>query len=263
LIEDLDAVEKIYAGENLGFGKACNLAATKLNTDFLLFLNPDACVYGETIGQVVEFMDSSCATQIGICGVQLLDDDRQVARSCARLPTPESFFYQALGIAKMRRFSLLGSRMTEWDHQDSRSVDQLIGAFFFVRRSVFENLHGFDERYFVYFEEVDFSFRAKRAGWTSFYLATVQAFHSGGGTSDQVKAKRLFYSLRSRLLYAKKNFSFPGLLGVFLSTFVLEPITRSVFAGSKRSWVAFKETWVGYGMLLKWLFELSVSKLRT
>lgn len=169
MIEHLDAVKKVYAGENLGFGKACNLASAELQTEFLLFLNPDACVCPETIEQVVNFMDSSQASKIGICGVQLLDESNQVARSCARLPTPASFFYQALGALKISKLQMLGSRMAEWDHQDSRIVGQLIGAFFFVRQKVFRGLGGFDEQYFVYFEEVDFSLRAEQAGWSSFY----------------------------------------------------------------------------------------------
>jgi GT2 family glycosyltransferase len=85
-------------------------------------------------------------------------------------------------------------------------VDHVIGAFFCVRRELFEDLGGFDERFFVYLEDLDFSLRARKTGRTAYYLADAAAFHKGGGTSEQVKAHRLFYSLRSRLLYAFKHF---------------------------------------------------------
>jgi GT2 family glycosyltransferase len=84
-------------------------------------------------------------------------------------------------------------------------VDQLIGAFFVVRRSLFESLGGFDERFFVYYEEVDFSWRARQAGYSSVYLPGVHALHHGEASSGQVKGRRLFYLLRSRALYARKH----------------------------------------------------------
>jgi GT2 family glycosyltransferase len=143
--------------------------------------------------------------------------------------------------------------MAEWDHAQTRQVDQVIGAFFLVRRGLFESLHGFDERFFVYFEEVDFAYRARQAGWLSVYLADAQAFHAGGGTSNQVKARRLFYSLRSRLLYAFKHFSWTGAVGVLLATLLLEPVSRTALALFRHSWAGLKETWAAYGMLWRWL----------
>jgi GT2 family glycosyltransferase len=147
----------------------------------------------------------------------------------------------------------VGHAMNEWDHAITRQVDQVIGAFFVVRHCLFKALHGFDERFFVYFEEVDFSYRAKQLGWASVYLADIQAFHAGGGTSRQVKAKRLFYSLRSRILYAFKHFNLFAALMTLLATLLIEPVSRSVLAISRRSWVSLKETWTAYGMLFRWL----------
>lgn len=257
---EMQSVTLIKSGQNLGFAKACNLGAHHSTGEYLLFLNPDSCVYHDTFEKVVFAAGSQNNSKVGIFGVQLEGEMHSVARSCARFPTASQFFFQALGVNRI--FPSLGSNMAEWPHDQTMEVDQVIGAFFFVRRELFDRLDGFDERYFVYFEEVDFSLRAKKLGWSSFYLASVQAFHAGGGTSNQVKAKRLFYSLRSRLLYAFKNFSKPDAIGVLLSTLFLELVSRSVFALSKRSMVTLKETWVGYGMLLRWLFERPLSKLK-
>jgi len=143
--------------------------------------------------------------------------------------------------------------MSEWAHDSTQKVDHVMGAFFLVRREVFEKLRGFDERFFVYLEDLDFSYRAKQAGWDSAYLADVQAFHYGGGTSNQVKARRLFYSLRSQLLYAFKHFHWLGALWVLLVMLVVEPVTRIFFAVIRRSWSSVKETLAGYAMLWKWL----------
>jgi GT2 family glycosyltransferase len=107
-------------------------------------------------------------------------------------------------------------------------VDQVIGAFFMIRRSLFERLDGFDERFFVYFEEVDLARRAAQSGWASLHVAEARAYHKGGGTSQAVRAKRLFYSLRSRLKYSAKHHGVAerALLGVV--TWGLEPLARTV-----------------------------------
>lgn len=236
---------------NMGFGKACNLGAQEDHTEFLLFLNPDTTVYPNTLEKALAFMQNPANAKVGICGVQLVDESGHVARSCARFPSVMRFVAHSAGLDKV--FPRLGHPMVEWPHGNTQEVDQVIGAFFLVRRSLFEALGGFDERFFVYFEEVDFSLRARRAGWRSVYLADVQAFHAGGGTSNQVKARRLFYSLRSRLLYAAKHFSVAGALVVFLATLLVEPLSRSALALARRSLPSLKETWQGYGMLWRWL----------
>jgi GT2 family glycosyltransferase len=183
--------------------------------------------------------------------VQLLDSRGQISRSCSRFPTARGFLAQSIGMDRI--VSKFGHSMKEWDHLQIREVDQVIGAFFFVRGFLFNDLSGFDERFFVYFEEVDFSYRAVLNGWTSSYLANVSAFHLGGGTSDQVKSHRLYYSLRSRVLYCQKHFSFYSSLLVWLCTLLVEPISRVSFAILHRSWSGVSETLRAYGMLWRWI----------
>ncbi|MGV0983520.1 MAG: glycosyltransferase family 2 protein [Limnohabitans sp.] len=250
-VADLPGVALIRAPENLGFGKACNLGAKQASSEYLLFLNPDAAVYPGTLHKALAYMQDPANARVGICGVQLVDESGHVARSCARFPSAMGFVAHAIGLDRL--YPRLGHFMAEWPHDSTRQVDQVIGAFFLVRRTLFEDLGGFDERFFVYFEEVDFSYRARQAGWRSVYLADVQAFHAGGGTSNQVKARRLFYSLRSRLLYAAKHFSAAGAVLVLLATLLVEPLSRSALAVARRSWPALKETWQGYAMLWRWL----------
>jgi GT2 family glycosyltransferase len=105
-----------------------------------------------------------------------------------------------------------------------------MGAYWFMRKTVFESLSGFDERFFVYFEDADLALRALQAGWSSVHIAGVQAFHKRCGTSDRVRARRLFYSLRSRLLYASKHFGFAARASLLVITLLIEPCTRIIFA---------------------------------
>ena len=250
-ISEFTDVTLVVAPQNLGFGKACNLGASKVDTEYLLFLNPDAALFPGTLDSALSLMQAPEHAQVGICGVQLVGVDGIVARSCSRFPRPWKFVAQSIGLDRLvKRW---GHMMSDWSHDSNQAVDQVIGAFFLVRRDLFNQLGGFDERFFLYFEEVDFSYRAKKLGWTTMYLADVQAFHKGAGTSDQVKARRLFYVLRSRLLYAHKHFSRGGVLAVLMATILVEPFSRSALALIRRSWPELKETWQGYAMLLRWL----------
>lgn len=249
--ENLPNVRLIRTGANFGFGKACNIGAVHANSEFLLFLNPDARLYPDSLIKSKDFMQRSENSKVGICGVQLVDEDGHIARSCARFPEANGFVAHAMGMDRM--IPTFGHFMTEWDHSTTRQVDHVIGAFFLVRRCIFETLHGFDETFFVYLEDLDFSYRAKQLGWSSIYFADAQAFHAGGGTSRQVKAKRLFYSLRSRILYAFKHFNLFSATLVLLATLLIEPVSRSVLAVGLGSWPSLKETWTAYGMLFRWL----------
>lgn len=250
-IEPSSSATVIRAGANLGFGKACNLGAQLGSSEYLLFLNPDAALYADTLSKAITFMQSPSNARVGICGVQLKNESGYVARSCTRFPHALSFVAHALGLDRF--FPQLGHFMTEWSHDRTRMVAHVIGAFFLVRRSLFEELGGFDERFFVYLEDLDFSLRAHMAGWKTVYLADAQAFHAGGGTSNQVKARRLFYSLRSRLLYANKHFSTGETGIVLLATLLVEPFSRTAYAVLRGSWASIEETWSGYAMLYSWL----------
>ena len=241
----------VRAGANLGFGKACNRGARLGSAEFILFLNPDAELRKDALAQALALLRSPAHARTGICGVQLVDEHGHVARSCARLPNAARMAAHARGLT--RRFPRLGYAMGEWPHDATRQVGHVIGAFYLVRRSLFEALGGFDERFFLYFEDLDFSCRAQRAGWASWYVATAQALHAGGGTSRQIKARRLFYSLRSRLLYARKHFSAVGWACVAAATLVAEPLARLLQALVCLSWASARETTAAYAMLWRWL----------
>lgn len=248
--DDAPDINIVRTGINLGFGKACNLGAQQAMSDYLLFLNPDAFLYKDTLPKALGYMEDPSNAAVGICGVQLLDESGQVSRSCARFPSQWHFMAHALGID--RYFPRLGYRMGEWDHGETRRVDHVIGAFFLVRRKLFEAMGGFDERFFVYLEDLDFSYRAYQSGWSTTYLADTRAYHAGGGTSNQIKARRLFYSLRSRLVYVSKHFSRAEAVAVYLATLLVEPFSRLAWAGITFSLSGLMETWNGYGLLWRW-----------
>ena len=234
---------------NKGFAAACNQGAAISRADYLLFLNPDMRLFENSLSIPIAFMERSENQHIGIVGIQLVDGSGCVSRTCARFPTVKQFFAKMLGLDRLFPRVFPGHFMVKWDHKDSREVDQIMGAFFLVRRNLFEVLGGFDERFFVYFEEVDFSLRARQLGYSSFYLAEAQAYHKGGGTSEQVKDVRLFYSLRSRIIYGYKHFSWIAATILMIGTIIVEPLSRIVLGVAHRSGCEIAETCRAYRML--------------
>lgn len=211
---------------NRGFAAACNQGAAGAATDFLLFLNPDTRLMPGSLERPAQYLQSH--DNAGIAGIQLVDSSGHVARNTSRHPTAWSMIGNSLGLDRLMPSVFPPHFASDWAHDETRTVDQVMGAFFLVRRPLFEMLGGFDERFFVYYEDLDFSARARQRGFASVYLAEAQAFHRGQGTTTSATDRRMFYFARSRILYARKHFGAFGAALVTLTTLLLEPLARLV-----------------------------------
>ncbi len=248
--EDLP-LELVRTGENLGFGRACNLGAKHGSAPFILFLNPDAELRPDTLGEALGWLHNPEHARTGALGVRLVDEDGHVHRHCARFPGWRSFVGQSLGLTTILRRWFPPIPMLDFDHATTARVDHVMGAFFLIRRGLFETLGGFDEDYFVYLEDLDLSRRIHRAGFDIQYLAEATAYHKGGGTSEQVKAHRLRYALNANMIYAAKHLSLPAAWLVAIVTLCIEPFARSVRALARRSLEEVRFTWQGFGMIYR------------
>jgi len=256
-LDDLDLPLLIIRNStNIGFAAACNQAARGTIADYLLFLNPDTCLFRESLVVPLEFLERPDNQNIGIVGLQLLDQEGRISRTCAKFPSPKMFVVKMFGLNRLTPLFFTNRFLGQWDNDHIHVVPYVLGAFFLVRREIFNLLDGFDERFFVYFEEVDFSYRAKKAGWKTAYLPTAKAFHRGGGTSEKVKAFRLFYSLRSRILYSYKHFGYFDATFLTLCTSTIEPLTRIIYTILHLSPRESKEVLMGYAMLWRALPKL-------
>jgi len=246
---------------NVGFGRACNIGAGLSNAPFILLLNPDTRIYEDTLSKPLNYLLSLEGKDCAVCGIQLRDENGIIQKHCARFPSLKTYFGQSTGLNVLfpRQFPYVF--LDDFDHQSSRDVEHCIGAFYMIRRNVFDTLGGFDERFFVYLEDLDLSLRVHHLGWRIHYLADASAFHKGGGTSEKVKAHRLFYSLKSRILYSFKHFERVEAYCVAFMALFVEPVPRLLQClFIKRSILEVKNTILGYSML--WRDLLSNKKRR-
>lgn len=255
-------IKIIKNNDNIGFGKACNQGAIGVEDNFILFLNPDMLIYEDTFLNLFNYIEKNDSSKIGIYGVQLQNEMKIVQKTCARLPSLSTFIIRSLGLNKINSKIFQSYTMQDWDHLSNREVDQVMGAFFMIKRDIFEKLNGFDERFFVYYEELDLSKRVKDASYKTVFVSEARAYHKGGGTSENVKAKRLFYNTRSRIIYGFKHFGlFKGSF-LLIFTFLVEPFSRTFFLLLKRKYSEVIETFKGFGMLYKDTFNIIKLGLR-
>ena len=194
----------LFNADNRGFARGCNQGAQEGCAPYVLFLNPDVRVTPDTIERAVAYLVDPKQSEIGILGVQLVDAEGLVHRSCARTPSQTALLLRCLFLDRLCPSLVSPHFLFAWDHQDTRTVDQVIGAFLLVRRAVFRQVGGFDPRYFLYYEDVDLCLTARRAGWQVVYFSGVRAEHAGGGSTGGVKGKRLYHLAVSKAEYTAK-----------------------------------------------------------
>jgi N-acetylglucosaminyl-diphospho-decaprenol L-rhamnosyltransferase len=235
-------LEVLRNRHNAGFAAACNQGAARSTADYLLFLNPDTRLREDTLATVVRFMDSREAADVGICGARVVDETGAPSNSAARFPTLRIVVGKITGLDRLAPRLFPSQRVPAAELQRSRPVDQVIGAFFLIRRELFERLGGFDLRYFIYYEEVDLTLRARRLGARSYFLHEATVMHAENASSIQVPVLRLYHSQRSRLLFALAHWPRSHALALLVLTFTGEPLARLVKAALDRDPVAASVT---------------------
>ena len=194
-------------GRNSGFSAACNAGARLAQSSKFFFLNPDTAAQPQALLALALALDSPAYERV-ILGCAIRDTNGSVQLSCRKFPDWRTFF--------SGRFSLLTRflpsntwsvdyLMTGFDHQTLRKVDWISGAAMAMSRSTFERLGGFDEDFFLYFEDVDLCKRARELGIETFYFPDACVEHLIGGSSERIHCRALTYRHQSMWTYYKRH----------------------------------------------------------
>jgi GT2 family glycosyltransferase len=217
---DLPPSVELCNRSNVGFATACNQGARLGSAPLILFLNPDVRVLDSSLVRVVAFLGSPAARTVGICGAQVLDESGRPYIGGGPFPTLRLLLGQVTGLSRLLPSAFPAKYVMH--RVPSGPMDHVIGAFLVIRRELFEQLGGFDERYFMYYEEVDLCLRARRLGWATYQLADAEVVHAGQVSSSQIGGRRLAYSLTSRRAYARAHWTRPRRLLLALLTVTVE-----------------------------------------
>jgi GT2 family glycosyltransferase len=203
---EFPAAELIANTGNRGFAAACNQGIAASTEDFILILNPDTLVTPAALQILLDTMRAE--SRAGACGPRILNPDGSLQPSCRRFPTLPRLLLDEFGFGKLFPHSKFfgGYRMTWWAHDQLREVDQLMGAALLLRRSALERIGTFDERFFMYFEEVDLCLRLRDAGWKVLFVPGAQVIHHGGQSARQELREATLYRYRSLGAFYRKHY---------------------------------------------------------
>ena len=162
---------------NLGFARAANQAYSVSRGDYCLVMNPDLRVLPGSIQTLWEFMQSH--PDVGVAFPKLYNPDGSLQHSCRTFHTIGSIFLRRTPLGKLFPNSriLRDHLMTDWDHNTEREVDWALGGCMMVRRKAVSDPQLFDERFFLYFEEVDLCYRMKKTPWRVIYSPEAAMIH--------------------------------------------------------------------------------------
>ena len=244
----------VFNDANVGFGRANNQAVPLARGRHLLLLNTDAFVHRGSLAAAVAHLDDHPG--VGILGARLESRDGSLQPSCRYFPTPWNEFLLGTGLGRFFPRSRAVDDL-KWDHRSLRACDWVPGCFYLVRREVVEQVGLFDPRFFLYYEEVDHCFAAKRAGWAVEYFPETTVVHLGGesaatdgpleGASRQVS--RL--AIESAMLFHRKRYGRLGLLALAGLTLLSDALrsTRAVVRGRGAPGAGWKRSSVLFGLL--------------
>jgi len=220
--EKFPQVDLIASSENLGFAKGNNLAIKKSRGRYILLLNPDTEILDNALEKMVRFMDAHL--DCGISGCNLLNPDLSLQPSVRAFPNLAS---QAFILLKIHHLlphtkTIYKYLVQNFDYEKMQEVDQVMGAFMMIRREVIEKIGMLDEKFWIWFEEVDFCKRAKSASFKILYTPKAKIIHYFGQSFKQamgVKKQKDFN--RSLSYYFKKH----GIKGEWLAIQILRPLS--------------------------------------
>jgi GT2 family glycosyltransferase len=198
--ETFPEVVLIANSENRGYAAANNQGIARSRGEFLMLLNPDTELPPEAPGQLVDFLRAH--PKAGAVAPRLVHPDGRVQESVRGWPTPGALFTEATGV----RLPGDPYRVAVAELTEPVRVPQPMTSCLVVRRSALEQVGNLDERFPIFFNDVDFCFRLWEAGWEVWYLPAVRVLHHGGASTRQVRPKMIRESHRSLCDFYAKHY---------------------------------------------------------
>jgi N-acetylglucosaminyl-diphospho-decaprenol L-rhamnosyltransferase len=169
----------IESEENIGYGAGNNLGAKKAQGEYLFFLNPDTKVLDDSLKKLIEFAD--LVVGWGIIAPRLSEDSQKVQPSVRNLPTLSGVFKEYF-LGQKNKYEPYYPK-----GGDPVFVESVLGAAMLIKKGLFEKIGGFDEKYFMYFEDLDLCRKVQRAGLTIIYYPKAEILHKVGGSINEKK----------------------------------------------------------------------------
>ncbi len=205
---------------NLGFAAGMNVTLREAKGDYILLLNPDSELCEGSLQNMIRFLKEN--PRCGIVGPKLLNEDGSTQKGIRQFPTPLTSLARNTFLKKIPFFKnrIDFYSMRHFDLELPSLVDQVSGAAMLFSRQTFEKIGFLDERFFIFFEEVDYCKRAKEFGIEVRYFPKAEVLHHGGKSRKSVNTFAMITRLQSEMKYHKKHMS-PALYPLYIMLFKL------------------------------------------
>jgi GT2 family glycosyltransferase len=209
MVEDkFPGVKLIRNNENLGFSAANNQAIRKASGRYILLLNPDTLIEEDTLSKCVRYMEENPGT--GGLGVKMIDGKGDFLPESKRsLPTPMVAFYKIFGLSRLFPRSRIFGRyhLGYLDRDEIHAVEILPGAFMMLRKSALDKVGLLDERFFMYGEDIDLSYRLLNAGYRNIYNPETTIIHYKGESTKKGSLNYVVTFYNAMRIFAQKHYS--------------------------------------------------------
>ncbi|MGD8307611.1 MAG: glycosyltransferase, partial [Ignavibacteria bacterium] len=215
--EKFPDIKLIVNSVNVGFGRANNQAMKLASGKYIMLINPDTIVSENTIDKMKGFFEKNPET--GLAGCKILNPDGSLQLACRRsFPGPWTSFCKVTGLSSLFPNSKIFAsyNLTYLDENESYEVDALSGSFMMMKKEVYEKVGGFDEDFFMYGEDLDLSYRIKKAGYKVYYVHETQIIHYKGESTNRSSIDETKEFYRAMHLFVKKHLSGPFLVEAIL-----------------------------------------------
>ncbi|MFA4833476.1 MAG: glycosyltransferase family 2 protein [Patescibacteria group bacterium] len=200
---DFPEVKLIANSNNLGFAKANNQALKRAQGDFILLLNPDMRVFPDTLKNMAEWMREN--KQAAVAGCHLVNEKGETIKQVRQFPKLWDQLMITMKVPHIFPGVLNKYLQADFDYKKSALVDSIRGSFFMIRQETIEKIGLLDEKYFIWFEEVDYCKRVKQAGLEVWYTPVAKCLDYVGQSFNQMpRGKTQKYFRDSMLKYFKK-----------------------------------------------------------
>lgn len=204
--ERFPQVTLIANEKNTGYAEGNNQAMQRACAAYNLLLNPDVILPPGGLQKAVAFMEQH--PDAGALGVRQVHPDGSLQKSVRGFPTPLAVLWELLGLSRLLSHSrFFGAyRMTWFDYKHVAEVDQPMGTFLLLRRQTIQEIGLMDLAFPIFFNEVDWCLRCKRAGWKIWFTPDVEIIHYGGASTIQVGGAMAWESRRGLLRFYAKHY---------------------------------------------------------